>query len=683
MSQFTSSNKPQVCLYELLGLEQNCNQDEIKKAYRLMARKHHPDKNGNTDEATRHFQAINNANTVLSDPQERAWYDDHREDILYGASAGEQGNDDVNFDTSNFVSPFAYDTFQPGSERSFWEVYHQAFEEINRQEQIAHSRRRPDDDKKKKAEFQPRPPFGGPTMSVAETKRFYNSWFSFTTKKTYSWKDEYDTREANGRRMRRAMDKENTKARSAAKKKFVDSVHRLIRFVSRRDPRVKAYREKDKLEKEVKEKQRERDQQRKKENRQRAMAEWKHERMLEMEQQERDDEQARREGRTVDRGFSFADEERAAKEEEEEEDAENGDDTQQGGSRSGSTSKGSRSVVDEFECPACNKRFKSSQQWENHQKSKKHKKNVEQLKRELMAEDAEFDVDELDAALGISMEDRMKSMSKKERRKMKQRKMAEQEQEQGHADGKSHGVEQDAEDIIAGWVEKEVGEDRGDSDGNGMEEEEEVEEVEDEQDEQDEQDKQAEEVGGEDEEEEEMAPKKISKKEKKRRKEMARREAELNAKTTKKKKKKKKKSKGNEYHDESTSTRITTDEASIDADRESKSGDTSVTMHTSGETEVATEVATPVKKLTKKQIRRRKLKEEREAKEKDDERLRLEVEAAEAEAAAKAAAEAAATSPEQKDEVGGIGFEEEQYRQEKKKKKKKKRQEKNNFKKTK
>ena len=264
MASFLSSTSgPQVCLYELLGLERNCNADDIKKGYRLMARKHHPDKNGNTEEATRLFQAINNANTVLSDPQERAWYDDHRDDLLYGSSAGDpNGNDDRTFDTSNYVSPFAYDTFKQGTERSFWEVYNVAFDEINRQEEIAFSRvARPDDDgdsskSKGTLEFQPRPSFGGPNMTDNETKRFYASWCGFNTKKTYSWVDEYDTREANGRRMRRAMDKENNKTRSAAKRKFVDSVLNLVRFVSRRDPRVKAYREKDRIEKETKEKKR-------------------------------------------------------------------------------------------------------------------------------------------------------------------------------------------------------------------------------------------------------------------------------------------------------------------------------------------------------------------------------------------------------------------------------------------
>ena len=495
MAQFTSSNKPQECLYVLLGLEQNCNQDEIKKAYRLMARKHHPDKNGNTDEATAKFQAINNANTVLSDPQERAWYDDHREDILYGASAGEQGNDDINFDTSSYISPFAYDTFKTNAERSFWNVYNTAFDEINRQEQIAFSRRR--DDGTKKEEFAPRPTFGGPTTSVSDTKRFYNTWFAFTTKKTYSWVDEYDTREANGRRMRRAMDKENSKARSSAKKKFVDSVHSLIRFVSRRDPRVKAYHEKDRLEKERKEKQRERIQIKKKEDRQAAMAQWKRERTLELEQQERDDEQARREGRVVDRGFSFADEERTKKESKDGKGKGNGttnsDGTSDNGNNNDDNDGSAECIMEEFECPACNKRFKSSQQWENHQKSKKHKKNVELLKRELMAEDAELDGDALDAAMGVE-----KKLSKKERRKLKQKMKA---------------------DMMAEAAKETFAEENDDNSGSDDNDGEEIVVV---------------------------ASKKLSKKEKRRKKEMEKRQAELDAKTIKKKKKKKKKSKDTE-----------------------------------------------------------------------------------------------------------------------------------------
>lgn len=60
--------------YETLGVGETAAQDEIKKAYRKLAAKHHPDKGGDT--AT--FQKIAAANEVLSDPAKRAQYDSHR-----------------------------------------------------------------------------------------------------------------------------------------------------------------------------------------------------------------------------------------------------------------------------------------------------------------------------------------------------------------------------------------------------------------------------------------------------------------------------------------------------------------------------------------------------------------------------------------------------------------------------
>ncbi len=56
-----------------------------KKSYRKLALKWHPDKNlENSDEAKKEFQFIQAAYEVLSDPQERAWYDKHRDAILLG-----------------------------------------------------------------------------------------------------------------------------------------------------------------------------------------------------------------------------------------------------------------------------------------------------------------------------------------------------------------------------------------------------------------------------------------------------------------------------------------------------------------------------------------------------------------------------------------------------------------------
>lgn len=65
--------------YKILGVGKNATQDEIKKAYRKLARKHHPDLNPNDSEAIHKFQQINEANEVLSDPEKRKKYDEYGE----------------------------------------------------------------------------------------------------------------------------------------------------------------------------------------------------------------------------------------------------------------------------------------------------------------------------------------------------------------------------------------------------------------------------------------------------------------------------------------------------------------------------------------------------------------------------------------------------------------------------
>src|SRR5215831_12037701 len=66
--------------YKVLGLDKNATQEDIKKAYRKLARKHHPDLNPNDKEAHKKFQQINEANEVLSDPDKRKKYDQYGKD---------------------------------------------------------------------------------------------------------------------------------------------------------------------------------------------------------------------------------------------------------------------------------------------------------------------------------------------------------------------------------------------------------------------------------------------------------------------------------------------------------------------------------------------------------------------------------------------------------------------------
>lgn len=65
--------------YKILGVDKKATQEEIKKAYRKLARKYHPDLNPDDKEANKMFQQINEANEALSDPDKRRKYDDYGE----------------------------------------------------------------------------------------------------------------------------------------------------------------------------------------------------------------------------------------------------------------------------------------------------------------------------------------------------------------------------------------------------------------------------------------------------------------------------------------------------------------------------------------------------------------------------------------------------------------------------
>lgn len=89
--------------YKTLGVERNASPNEIKRAYRKLAAKHHPDKNPDNPEAVETFKEIGSAYEVLSDENKRKLYDRCGEECVK-----KEGMMDHNHDFANFFSDFGF-----------------------------------------------------------------------------------------------------------------------------------------------------------------------------------------------------------------------------------------------------------------------------------------------------------------------------------------------------------------------------------------------------------------------------------------------------------------------------------------------------------------------------------------------------------------------------------------------
>jgi len=112
--------------YEILGVKKTATEEEIKNAYRKLARKHHPDLNPTDKDANKKFQQLNEANEVLSDPIKRKKYDQYGKDWQHsdqyeqarqsGRRNGRQGSES-GFEGDDF-SDFFSSMFGGGGSRS-------------------------------------------------------------------------------------------------------------------------------------------------------------------------------------------------------------------------------------------------------------------------------------------------------------------------------------------------------------------------------------------------------------------------------------------------------------------------------------------------------------------------------------------------------------------------------------
>ena len=110
--------------YKVLGLEKSAKTAEIKKAYRKMARKHHPDVNPNDKTAEHKFKEINEANEVLSDPEKRKKYDKYGKDWQHGEAyeqAQRQQNSQQQYQQQGYGNFGGGDGFEEGEFSDFFE----------------------------------------------------------------------------------------------------------------------------------------------------------------------------------------------------------------------------------------------------------------------------------------------------------------------------------------------------------------------------------------------------------------------------------------------------------------------------------------------------------------------------------------------------------------------------------
>lgn len=412
------------CHYEVLGVPKDASDEDIKRAYRKLALQWHPDKNPDkAEECTKRFLFIQQAYEVLSDLQERAWYDKHRESILRGGLGKGDDYKDNSIDLYQYFNASCFSGYGDDDE-GFYAVYSQVFKTIAAE----------DSEFLDLANGDVLAPEFGNSQSVYEevVGFFYAYWESYCTAKSFAWAEKYDTREAPHRQVRRIMEQENRKLREKAKKERNEEVRTLVGFVRKRDKRVQAY--KKKLEERAAEiallaeqrKQRDREQ------RLKVLENYKESHWSSMSGLERELQMLEA---NVAKEFGEEHSEDEEDEAEEVEAEENGNEVEGINGNGGMAEEDEDLLLmdDSLYCVACNKDFKSDKAMENHNRSKKHLENMSRLQQEMMEDDdlAEAGSDDVDCEPQINGENSReepvtKSRSKKQKKKRKQQQKIEQ-----------------------------------------------------------------------------------------------------------------------------------------------------------------------------------------------------------------------------------------------------------------
>lgn len=370
------------CHYEVLGIERNADDKAIKNAYRKLALKYHPDKNlDNIDAAKEQFLLVQQAYDVLSDLQERAWYDNHREQILRGSQSDYE---DESLDVYPYFTAACYKGFGDDDD-GFYAVYAKLFDQIATEDiEFMDS---PD-------EYEEIPKFGTSTSDYDTcVGPFYAYWQSYCTKKTYTWLCPHNINEIRDRRILREVEKETKKIAQKKRKERNEEIRALVAFVRKRDKRVHEYRK-------VLEAKAEQNRQKQQQHR---LAQLRKNQQAVREMQENQDTIAfklaadhEEQLRQLEQAYTDSDSEWDDDDDDEEEDGDDddvNDEKQQNGDDNHGDSEAAATemyYIDDLYCVACNKAFKNVLSFENHESSKKHRENTERLRKQMQEDDEQY-----------------------------------------------------------------------------------------------------------------------------------------------------------------------------------------------------------------------------------------------------------------------------------------------------
>ena len=303
------------------------------------------------EETTRLFAEVQSAYEILSDPQERAWYDAHRDAFLQGSddASGEQFEHNVRVTTANDIlklfTLFNARVDFSDSPTGFYGVLRETFDKLAKEEELA-------------CQWDDLDPVAYPSFGHASdgyddvVRPFYAVWTGFSTRKSFSWADVYRYSDAPDRRVRRMMEKENKRFREEGIREFNDAVRSLVAFVKKRDHRYKAN---------VKN-----EAERQKTLRDAAIGQAARQRAANQAKQAQTE--------TIPEWMKSSEVE---------------DDT--------SPDDVADAVKEHFECIVCNKIFKSENQYEAHERSKKHIRAIQHVKKQMRQEDKSFQFEEAKA----------------------------------------------------------------------------------------------------------------------------------------------------------------------------------------------------------------------------------------------------------------------------------------------